>query len=344
MQNYRTYLPLVLVAVMILISFWIIKPLLVAIFLGALLAYVCSPAYEFIYLKTKNKTFSALLICILVLLILTVTGIFFVNSLIKESYVLFITVKQRIAVGIFHNCKNEFCTSLKDILNTPEIGTQIKEFSQTGTDWIINKGTTFLFSLPGLLLNLLVIFFTMFYFLKDGRILLEKIQQIISMQQHRYVYLLKRLKEILHATVYGYFLIAFIQGALGALGFYLFGVSSPIFWGIVIIFLALIPYVGTGLVWIPASLIIIMDGIFQNTPSAVWKGLGLFLYSVLFVVGIDHVFKSKLVGDKAKIHPAIIFLGTVGGVLVFGLVGILLGPLLLSMTIVLAETYFLPNR
>jgi len=180
----------------------------------------------------------------------------------------------------------------------------------------------------------------MFYFLKDSESLLKKTRKLFSKHKKKYDLILDRLKEITHGIVFGYFFVAIIQGTLGALGFFLFGIHSPIFWGLVMAFLALIPYLGTGIIWIPASLILILDGIFQNSNSTLFRGIGLLIYSFVFVASLDNFLKPIMIGDKAKVHPAIVMLGIFGGLFMFGPLGVFIGPLVLSLTIVLIDAYF----
>ena len=134
-------------------------------------------------------------------------------------------------------------------------------------------------------------------------------------------------------------MVAIIQGLLGALGFFIFGVPLPLLWGVIMAFLALIPALGTGLVWFPASLILFLNGFFQGSDSLMIKGLLLLLYSITIVGTIDNILKPKLVGSKAKIHPLIIFVGIFGGLIFFGVWGVILGPLFLSMTSVFIELF-----
>jgi len=126
---------------------------------------------------------------------------------------------------------------------------------------------------------------------------------------------------------------------LGALGFFIFGISSPILWGVIMALLALIPVVGTGLVWIPASAILVLDGMFQNSNSLIFKGVALFVYCLIFVGSLDNIIRPKLMSGRAKIHPVFILLGSLGGLFLFGPLGIIFGPLVLSLVVVLVELY-----
>jgi predicted PurR-regulated permease PerM len=179
----------------------------------------------------------------------------------------------------------------------------------------------------------------MFYFLRNGDSFLRKINDYLKMQKKEYAHILSRLKEIIHGVIYGYVMIACIQGILGALGFYLFGVHSPLFWGVVMALLALIPVLGTGFVWIPAAVVLVLEGLAQGSNMVVLKGVGLFLYGLLIVSTVDNFLRPHLIGEKARVHPILILLGVMGGLLYFGPLGVIIGPLLLSMTQVIVEVY-----
>lgn len=339
--EYRNYLPTALFVLLLVVSFLIIKPFLLAIFLGALLAYIFYPLYRWGGEKIRNKTVMALLVCLLVLVLIIVPAIFFMKTLVQESYALYMLGKQKLSTGFFEGCTNSFCNLVKELREDPEVRYQFQEGLKAVTNWVIKKGSDFLVSIPDILLNLFVMSFTLFYFLSDGKALVRKAGVYLGrrMERKKFEEIMERLKGVVRAVVYGYVLVALMQGALGALGFYLFGVSSPLFWGIMMAFLALIPYLGTGVVWIPASAMILLNGIFQDSNWLVYKGIGLFLYGFLFVGSLDNFIKPKIIGEKAKIHPALILLGIFGGVFLMGPVGVIAGPLALSLTAIVVEEY-----
>jgi len=330
-----------LLLLLLVLSLYIIRSFLLAIFVGALLAYMVYPVYLWLLKKIKNKTTSSLLICILVFLLFVIPSIFLVENVITQSYFIFVMAKQRLAGGLFENCHNSFCESLKAFGHDPTISYHVQDAIKTATNWVIERGSTILFGLPRVLLNLFIVFFTLFYFLKDGEFLLHRLNHYLSMHQEKYNIVLRRLKEIIHGVVYGYLLIAIIQGTLGGIAFFLFGVSSPLFWGAVMALLALIPYLGTGIVWVPASVIMFLNGMFQDSQFMMVKAIGLFFFCLLFVSTLDNVLRPKLIGQKAKIHPVVIMLGIFGGMFVFGPLGVIVGPLLLSLTTVFIDVYVL---
>jgi predicted PurR-regulated permease PerM len=329
-----------LLVVLLVISFFIVQPFLKIIFLGALFAYVSYPLYRKFNRKI-NSTVSALLICFLILLIIVVPAVFFVKGLIQESYSIFIIFKQKLAIGLISNCKSNICEVLRTYSQNPEINFQVQETAKVVINWIVTKSSDLLVSVPKILLNLFVLFFTLFYFLKEGKELIANINRYLKLQQNNYVRLIKRLKEIIHGLVYGYLIVALVQGITGYLGFLIFGISSPLFWGLFMAFLALIPFVGAGIIWVPASIIMILEGVYNNSTWLIVKGVLLFIYGLVFISSVDNIFKPKLMGNKAKIHSVVVLIGILGGLFTFGLLGVILGPLLLSFTVEFIDIYLL---
>lgn len=337
--DYRGYFHIVLFIVLIVLSFFLIRPFLMALLFGALLAYLLYPLYNKLQGKIKNKTAGALILCIFALILIVVPGFFLIKTLVQQSFVLFLSVKQRLSIGLFRNCDNAFCGFVKSVATNPNVTYQVQEILKSVTNGIIKKGSDFLLSVPKILLNLFVMFFTLFYLLKEGKDIVDYVGKYMTSHKQRYVRILTRLKEITHGVLYGYLLVAIIQGALGAIGFFIFGISSPLFWGMVMALLALVPLVGTSLVWVPASIIVVLDGVFQDSNWIIFKGVGLFLYGLIIISALDNLIRPKLMGHTAKVHPAIVLLGTFGGLVLLGPSGVIVGPLILSLTFVFVEAY-----
>ncbi|MBI2669346.1 AI-2E family transporter [Candidatus Woesearchaeota archaeon] len=338
MERYRQYIPLIVFSLLLILSFFLIKPFLIALVLAALFAYLFHPLFRWIRSQTRRPTLSSLIVCGIILLILVVPSVFFIEAVVKESFALYVLVKQKLAIGLFRDCVNSFCLSVKGMLHNPSINQQVQQIMKAATEWVVQRGSQLLLSVPRIVLNLIVMFFGIFYFLREGEQHLAQMNSYFGFHQQKYALFLQRIREIVHGIVFGYLLVAFIQGAIGAAGFFLFGVSSPLFWGMMMALLALIPFLGTGLVWLPASALLFLDGMFQNSNGMMAKGIGLFFYGLIFIAGIDNILKPKLIGEKAKIHPAIVMVGIFGGLLMFGPLGVIIGPLLLSVTWVIIET------
>ena len=330
--------------ILVVITFFIIKPFFIAITVGALLAYILYRFYKYLLLKTKKETISAFIVCIIAFFVVVIPSIFLIKILVQQSFALFILGKQKLALGFFTGCESSFCDTLKIYGNDPAVEYQIQEILRASTNWVIERGSNFLLSVPQIVIGLFISFISMYYFLKDGKRFLHKLNQFFSTNEEKYGYVLSRLKRIMHGIVYGYGLVALIQGVLGGFGFFIFGVSSPVFWGMIMGVLGLFPLIGSGLVWGPAALMLVLQGIFQNSNSMIARGIGLGIYSALLISSLDNTLKPKLMGQKAKVHPAVMLIGLLGGIFFFGPIGVILGPLTLALLVVLIDAYIIEKR
>ena len=338
-MKYTTYIPHILLLVFVTLSFFVLKPLALPLFVGALLAYLFFPVQTFLTKFLRGRTIPALLICFLVFLVIFIPGVFLVKALITDSYVLFLLFKQKLAVGLFQDCTNTFCQRMLAFGKEEFISSQVKAGIKAATDWVIKEGSAFLFGLPKAIVSLFIMFFSMFYFLKDGEQVIHWVSCLFGQHEKKYAYFLNKLGAMVHGIVHGYVLIALLQGALGALGFFIVGVPSPLLWGIVMAFLALLPTMGTGFVWGPAAVIFFLNGVFQDSQSLMLKGIGLFFYGLLIVGGIDNLLRPRIIGKKAGIHSGLVFFGILGGIAFFGFWGFIIGPLVLSLTQALIDVY-----
>ena len=278
---------------------------------------------------------------IILILILIITPIFFItNSLTREVTTVYINSKQRIAEGNIIDTEpgsnlwklNSF---LVNIAEKPQISSSIDNIINS----IISSLSNFIFTIPKKILSFFVMVFLIFFMLRDGELMVKKIKYLIPLKSHHQNKIIKRFGSVTRAVVYGHFITALIQGMVGVLGLYIFGVKSPLVWGIIMIIACMIPFIGAPIVWFPLGVLKLIEGLTTNTTSTTIRGIGLLVYGFFIVASIDNLIKPKIIGDKAKIHPTIILLGVLGGLSIFGVIGIVVGPLILSLFLTFAEIY-----
>src|SRR5215210_6004192 len=142
--------------------------------------------------------------------------------------------------------------------------------------------------------------------------------------------IIDRTGEVIGASVYGVLVIAVIQGVLGGLAFWVLGLPSPLLWGVVMIFLSMIPMLGAFIVWVPAAIYLGLTGHWG-------KALALALWGALVIGSVDNFLRPKLVGERTRLHELLIFFSVLGGLQVFGILGIVLGPVIVAITIALLD-------
>jgi predicted PurR-regulated permease PerM len=181
-------------------------------------------------------------------------------------------------------------------------------------------------------LQLGFVLYTMFFFLVDGREILARIRSFLPLDDTHAQRLLDRFVSVTRATLKGTILIGLAQGTLAGVGFAVAGIDGAVFWGTVMTFLSVLPGIGTAIIWLPASAVLLAGG-------RVWAAVLLGVWCGAIVGSIDNVMKPRLVGRDTKMHPLFIFLGTLGGISLFGVVGFLLGPIVAALFVTVWEIW-----
>lgn len=327
-----------------MLAFLLVKPFLKEIISAIIISYLFYPLYLKISAKL-NKTLSALIVCILVIVLITLPLIFILNSVYTESIKIYAEYKQRPLSGeIIQKCTESngiVCNtiiSVKDIAAMPVFRSIYEENIKKIPTLILSAVSERVVKIPRLIFSIFLILFMTYYFLKDGHKAHQKFLQIIPIKKPHRQILFKSFNDVTYAVIYGHMIVAVIQGAIGMVSFMLLGLPSPILLGTIMTITALIPYLGAAAVWLPSSLILIINGILQQNNALLIKGVILFIIGI-FISTIDNILRPKMIGTKADIHPLIVLIGVLGGLLLFGIVGIIIGPVILAACIKMIELY-----
>jgi predicted PurR-regulated permease PerM len=182
------------------------------------------------------------------------------------------------------------------------------------------------------LLSTFVMFFVMFYLLIEKDRFINMVRKILPFSKKNSNKLIDESGKVTKAILIGQVLTAIIQGLLGMFSFLIVGINGAFFWGIIMIILSIIPVIGVFLVWVPAGIILLLEG-------QIWQGIFVLVWGALVVSQIDNIVRPKLVNKFAKIHPLETFLGVIIGLTTFGIVGLILGPLIVSLFRTLISVY-----
>ena len=181
-------------------------------------------------------------------------------------------------------------------------------------------------------IGLVLTFYLLFFFLRDRNLVSHALSELSPLSGQEMNRLYTRIGDTIHATVYGTLAVSALQGLLGGLMFWWLGLSAPLLWGLVMAVLAVVPVLGAFVVWVPACLWLILEGSWG-------KALVLALWGMLVVGTADNLLRPILVGSRLQLHTLLAFLSVVGGLLVFGMAGLILGPVTLTLTTVLLEIW-----
>jgi predicted PurR-regulated permease PerM len=174
--------------------------------------------------------------------------------------------------------------------------------------------------------------YLLFFFFRDGDRIVAGVTRVLPLGEERKRRLLLKFAQVARATVKGNLIVAAVQGGLGAVLFWIVGIQTAVFWGVVMAVLSLLPAVGVGLVWVPAAIILFASG-------EIWQGVVVVLGG-LFVIGlVDNVLRPIVVGRDTRLPDYIILISTLGGIAVFGLAGFVAGPVIAALCIVMWEMF-----
>lgn len=182
----------------------------------------------------------------------------------------------------------------------------------------------------GAVLQTGLVVFTMFYMFRDGDRIRAAVYNIVPLERVQVLDITARTKEVITATIYGVLVIAAIQGSLGTFIFWALGLPSPLLWGVVMFVFCMIPMAGAFLVWVPAALYLALTGDYLEAGI-------LIAWGVLVIGSIDNLLSPRLVGQRARLHELLIFFGVLGGLQVFGILGVVLGPVVVAVTLAMIE-------
>ncbi|MEM4647917.1 MAG: AI-2E family transporter [Candidatus Pacearchaeota archaeon] len=323
-------LTIVILIILIIIAYFLTKPLLPSIIMAIILAYICHPIYKKALKILKNKSLTSFIICILFILIFGFVLWFGTKALSDQALEFYRNVRDYNLIEKI----SDFLTS--SIVKNPEMAGYIASTIKIGLLSMGRKiqeiAVGFISNIFWFFLQLFVTFFLMFYFLRDGDKIAEEIYNLLPFKEEIKRRIKIRTSEVTKGVLYGRVLIGIIQGITAGIGYYIFGIKHPLLFTVLSILFAILPFVGAWLVWIPLSInFIIIAG---------WQlGILHLLYHLIITNQIDNIISPYIVGRTAKIHGGIALVGMVGGMISFGLIGLIVGPLILEYLFIAIDIY-----
>jgi predicted PurR-regulated permease PerM len=213
-----------------------------------------------------------------------------------------------------------------------QVAAKIGQVAGNVGSFLVNSVASATKGTASFMLSLFIMLYAMFFFLMGGREILEKILYYMPLGPKEENRMVEKFVSVTRATIKGTLVIGLIQGTLAGLGLFVAGIGGAAFWGTVMAVLSIIPGVGTALVWIPAVIYLIAVG-------NIVTGILLALWCILIVGMVDNVLRPYLVGRDTKMSDLMILLGTLGGIIVFGAVGFIIGPIVAALFVTIWEMY-----
>lgn len=338
-EKFSRYFLLVVLIGITAIFFNMIKIFFVPVVLAAVFVGLFQPFYRRVLkILHHRKGVSSLVCCLVLLLALLIPAYIIANLVSRETIAFYHSAEQNVQ-EIIDQGDHGVLGRIKDHKLVKQLGLNNKNWETTfeqiarttagllGT--VINKASKGTFQFVA---NIFLIFFAMFYFFRDGDRLIPKLKYLSPLSERYEEKLISQFLSVSRATIKGTLLIGLIKGFLGGLTFWIFGVSSPILWGVVMVLLSIIPMVGPWFVMYPAAFVLMLTG-------QVWQGILLFIIGGAIIGNIDNVLIPRLVGREAGMHDLIVFFSTLGGISVFGVMGFIIGPIIAALFLSILEVY-----
>lgn len=301
------YIGLLIVLILVYLSFLIIKPFISAILTSFLLAYIFYPVYKRLLKYIKNETMASFVITLFVLLIILLPLILVAKIILTQAY------------GFY---QGGTITNISDYIKLYIGDADIVKALNYITTYIIKIFSDFIISFPKIILNFLIILFILFYLLKDWDSIFKQLKSLIFLKEKEKI--INHIKLVTNSIIYGFFLTAILEGFIAIILFLVFGIPHAFFFGLLTILFVILPMVGAGIIWLPAAIWLAYKG---NLMLAILFSI----LSLVFLSGIENVLRPHIIGTKANVHPIIMLIGIIGGLILFGFIGMVIGPLILSI-------------
>jgi len=315
------------------------QPFVEVIAWAAVLAVVFFPAYRGIRTWVRRPNLAAVLAVLLVVVTVLAPLVFVCSAVVNELQGMTASVQTE-----FERLRSDPQAAaelqqrldrLRGMVDLESIlsNENVSAFATWVSQFLLARSAGLVGGLLSVLVSIGFTIFTLFYLFRDGEALVRRLPDMLPLDRARSHKLLHRAQEIITASVYGVVVIAIIQGALGGVMFAVLGLPSPIVWGVVMTFLSTIPMLGSGIIWGPAAVVLGVTGQW-------WKMGVLTIWGALVIGTSDNFLRPRLVGKRTRMHDLLVFFSVLGGLAAFGVIGLLLGPVVLGMSMVLFEATF----
>jgi predicted PurR-regulated permease PerM len=315
-----------------------LKPFIGVLLWAAVLTMSFEPVHRRILAKTRSPNLSAFLSCLIVMLTLGIPMGLLTWAIIHELTPAVSNLQAGLTdlLSPTSPITGPAISWLGEHVDLEQVRLQITEQLGGVGKELAGRTIGIVGGVLGTLIQALFVVFVMYYLFRDGKQVRAALSSAIPLRHRQTYAIFIRTREVVGASVYGVLVISMIQGALGGLAFWALGLPAAVLWSVAMMFLSLIPMTGAFVVWVPAAIYLLVVGSWV-------KAILLTLWGVLVIGLIDNFLRPKLVGERAKLHELFIFFAVLGGLQVFGLLGIILGPVVLAIALALFDAFSHPD-
>lgn len=323
-------------AIALYLCWLMLRPFIGVLQWAIVLVIVFYPVHKRLAARIKRRGLSALLSCLLVVLVvvlpLTIISMAVAEELAKvvpnlPSQLSQLSAMQTPVIGrITGWIEARFGI---DTMRSQQF--MAEQLQRTG-EFLLGFSLNLVSNIAGGIIKAFFVVFTMYYLFRDAEKIVSNLPAALPLKRQQSEAIIARTQQVVGASVYGVVTIAALQGVLGGIAFWILGIPSPILWAVLMMFVCMIPIAGSFMVWVPLSLYLIYNG--QWT-----KAVLLMIWGAAVISTVDNFLRPRLIRSQARLHELFVFFSVLGGISVFGLLGIVLGPVVLAITLGLLQTY-----
>jgi predicted PurR-regulated permease PerM len=316
-----------------------LQPFVQVIAWAAIMAVLFSPAYRWILRRVRRPAIAAAASLLLVVITVIAPLLVVTTALARE---LVGAVDSLQTAGQQLRTDPDAARTLETVRQTVQKyvdldallkSEKVREAAGVAAQALLTRSAMLIGGLLGLIVNALMTAFTLYYLFRDSEKIARRLPDLLPLPRPDAVRIIARTREMITASVYGVVVIAIVQGTLGGVMFAILGLPSPIVWGVVMVVLSTVPMAGSAIVWAPAAAFLFLTGQYGRGAALLFWGV--------FVIGMaDNLLRPRLVSRRTQMHELLIFFSVIGGLAAFGVLGLLLGPVVLAIAMALLEMLF----
>jgi predicted PurR-regulated permease PerM len=328
---------MVLAAVAFYLCYLIAKPFLGPVLIAVMLAIVFHPLHARIQLFFRRPSVAAAISTSLVLLIVTIPMVILGISVSRELRVVVQSLREQSwsqggLSPYLAQWGESLLRRLGNYVNVSQLDPHaaLLRWAEQASRYLLSIGAAALTNVVSFFLDTVVVFFSLFFFFREGKSIRQGLSAMLPLNPNQTEKLFTGISETMIANLYGGLAVGAAQGILAGLSFWVLGLSAPILWALVTGLASLVPVVGSALVWGPASILLILSGHWV-------KAVLLLIWGAAVVGQVDVVVRPYVVSAHVKVHTLLVFFALLGGVDAFGIIGIFVGPVILSVTLAVLD-------
>jgi predicted PurR-regulated permease PerM len=326
-----------ILGVVTLLFLYLLMPFFFPLFWAAVIAGIFQPLHRRINRRLNRPNLSTVVVFLVIALILLLPAAVVGTLVFNESVQLYATLSPDT-----NYLNKNFDHMVGSITNHPYahlfhvnkalLLAKTAEIARSVTNYIFVHLTALTQNTLGFLVKFAIMLYTLFFFIRDGDKFPGMAMRILPLGKGREKLLYDRFFVTARSTLKVTLIIGGIQGLLGGIVFFITGIEGALIWGLLMIIMAVVPVVGCSIIWGPAGILMLLTG-------HIWEGILILAFGVLVISTIDNLLRPILIGKDVEMHPLLIFLSTLGGIVLFGFSGFVIGPIIASMMLAIWEMY-----